>query len=89
MGGKVFRVVGVLDDWNPKTRFIDVSAYGPLERCRPWSRCVRNELGLPRSLGTGEAASLLEGRTLSFSMNPMRSIEIHPACLTDFLFLAI
>ena len=30
LDGKVFRIVGVLDDWNPKPRFFDVSALGPL-----------------------------------------------------------
>jgi putative ABC transport system permease protein len=29
--GKVFRVVGVLDEWSPKPRFFDVPVYGPLE----------------------------------------------------------
>jgi hypothetical protein len=40
-------------------------------------------------MDTWEAASLPEGRTLLSSMSPMRPIEIRPACLTDFLFLAI
>jgi len=30
LDGKVFRIAGVLDDWNPKPRFFDVSALGPL-----------------------------------------------------------
>ena len=30
LDGKIFRIGGVLDDWNPKPRFFDVSAYGRL-----------------------------------------------------------
>lgn len=30
LDGKVFRVVGVLDDWNPRPRFFDLGTFGPL-----------------------------------------------------------
>lgn len=30
LDGKIFRIDGVLDDWNPKPRFFDVAALGPL-----------------------------------------------------------
>jgi len=30
LDGKIFRIIGVLDDWNPKPRFFDVSANGRL-----------------------------------------------------------
>lgn len=30
LDGKIFRIVGVLDDWNPKPRFFDVANLGPL-----------------------------------------------------------
>lgn len=30
LDGKVFRIGGVLDDWNPKPRFFDVATFGPL-----------------------------------------------------------
>lgn len=30
LDGKIFRIVGVLDDWNPKPRFFDVGNLGPL-----------------------------------------------------------
>ncbi|HEX5352934.1 MAG TPA: ABC transporter permease [Rhodanobacteraceae bacterium] len=30
LDGKIFRIAGVLDDWNPKPRFFDVANLGPL-----------------------------------------------------------
>lgn len=64
VGGKPYRVIGVLDHWNPTPRFYDLSAQGdslaagdPEEVLLPFTDAIDQQMPVTESLGCGNKAT--------------------------------